>query len=221
MSVTLETQAIEQGLPRLGATARLQALIGAAVVSVDANYPRSIARSDPSLRASLNAGNESPDDDTHLSVVATTTGRPSESPRPVSSPTVRRQFRSTVAELPRPDPQPSCRDRRSGRSAQSVITTSCSPLLTRGNTVELGGIEPPSISRWTNPLRPFPASGLSLPHRRVGWWPGGHRTPGLSLESAVFPAVSGLSHRHPPLLLPGCGGPAPCGISAHDDSSLT
>src|SRR5262245_7855130 len=35
--------------------------------------------------------------------------------------------------------------------------------------VELGGIEPPSISRWTNPLRPFPASRLSLPHRRVGW----------------------------------------------------
>ena len=68
--VTLETQAIEQGLPRLGATARLQALIGAAVVSVDANYPRSIARSAPSLRASLNAGNESPDDETHLSVVA-------------------------------------------------------------------------------------------------------------------------------------------------------
>ena len=46
-------------------------------------------------------------------------------------------------------------------------------------------------------------------------------TPGLSLESAVFPAVSGLSHRHPPLLLPGCGGPAPCGIVAHDDSSPT
>ncbi len=46
-------------------------------------------------------------------------------------------------------------------------------------------------------------------------------TPGLSLEPAVFPAVSGLSHRHPPLLLPGCGGPAPCGIAAHDDSSPT
>ena len=37
----------------------------------------------------------------------TTTGRPSEWPRPVSSPTVRRQFGAQVAELPRSDPQPS------------------------------------------------------------------------------------------------------------------
>ena len=51
---------------------------------------------------------------------------------------------------------------------------------------------------------------------RDGWPP----TPGLSLESAVFPAVSGLSHRHPPLLLPGCGGVAPCGIAAHDVCQL-
>jgi hypothetical protein len=34
--------------------------------------------------------------------------------------------------------------------------------------VELGGIEPPSISRWTNPLRPFPSLGLTQPRRRVG-----------------------------------------------------
>src|SRR5262245_6723559 len=39
----------------------------------------------------------------------------------------------------------------------------------RHHAVELGGIEPPSISRWTNPLRPFPTSRLTLPHRRVGW----------------------------------------------------
>ena len=45
--------------------------------------------------------------------------------------------------------------------------------------------------------------------------------PELSRESAVFLAVSGLSRRHPSLLLPGCDGLAPCGISAHDDSSLT
>ena len=50
---------------------------------------------------------------------------------------------------------------------------------------------------------------------RYRWPP----TPGLSLESAVFPAVSVLSHRHPPLLLPGCDGLAPCGISAHDFAS--
>jgi hypothetical protein len=40
--------------------------------------------------------------------------------------------------------------------------------LSRGGAVELGGIEPPSISRWTNPLRPFPALRLSQPLRRVG-----------------------------------------------------
>ena len=40
----------------------------------------------------------------------------------------------------------------------------------------------------------------------------------LSGKPAVFPAVSGLSLRHPPLLLTGCGGSAPCGIAAHDVS---
>ena len=61
--------------------------------------------------------------------------------------------------------------------------------------VELGGIEPPSISRWTNPLRPFPTSRLSLPHRRVGWWPRGHQRlvfpwsqPSFR-PSVVFPTV--------------------------------
>jgi hypothetical protein len=34
--------------------------------------------------------------------------------------------------------------------------------------VELGGIEPPSISRWTNPLRPFPSLTLTQRRRRVG-----------------------------------------------------
>jgi hypothetical protein len=43
----------------------------------------------------------------------------------------------------------------------------------------------------------------------------------LSEPSAVFRAVSGLPRRHPPLLLPGCGGPAPCGLAAHDVSLLT
>ena len=41
----------------------------------------------------------------------------------------------------------------------------------------------------------------------------------LSVRSAVFHAVSGLSNCHPPLLLPGCGGSAPCAISGHDVSS--
>ena len=46
-------------------------------------------------------------------------------------------------------------------------------------------------------------------------------TPELSRESALFLAVSVLSRRHPSLLLPGCDGLAPCGITAHDDCLLT
>ena len=42
--------------------------------------------------------------------------------------------------------------------------------------------------------------------------------PDLSPVSAVFPAVSGLSRRHPPLLLPGCGGSAPRALTGRDDS---
>jgi hypothetical protein len=59
-------------------------------------------------------------------------------------------------------------------------------------------------------------------HRRVGCpSPKWRATDRLSEPSAVFPAVSGLSRRHPSLLLPGCDGLAPCGITAHDDSLLT
>ena len=44
-----------------------------------------------------------------------------------------------------------------------------------------------------------------------GRWASRRRPPpGLSLRSAVFLAVSGLSRRQPPLLLPGCGDQAPC-----------
>src|SRR5262245_16250240 len=43
----------------------------------------------------------------------------------------------------------------------------------------------------------------------------------LSDPSAVFPAASLLSGGHPPLLLPGCGGSAPCGLAAHDVCLLT
>ena len=42
----------------------------------------------------------------------------------------------------------------------------------------------------------------------------------LSGMSLVFPNVSCLSRRHPPLLLPGCGGSAPCAIAGHDVSQL-
>ena len=40
----------------------------------------------------------------------------------------------------------------------------------------------------------------------------------LSGRSLVFPNVSGLSRRHPSLLLPGCDELAPCAIAGHDVS---
>jgi len=54
--------------------------------------------------------------------------------------------------------------------------------------VELGGIEPPSISRWTNLLRPFPVLPLTLWHRRVG-------CPLKANHAQSFLNVSGLSRR--------------------------
>jgi hypothetical protein len=54
--------------------------------------------------------------------------------------------------------------------------------------VELGGIEPPSISRCTNVLRPFPTSTLTLCHRRVG-------CPLWADHAQSFLNVSGLSRR--------------------------
>ena len=88
--------------------------------------------------------------------------------------------------------------------------------------VELGGIEPPSIRHRTPVLRPFPTSSLTQGDRRVSWppvarWPATR----LSEWSSVFPDASGLFRCHPPLLVPGCGGSAPCAISGHDVSSLT
>ena len=45
--------------------------------------------------------------------------------------------------------------------------------------------------------------------------------PELSPGSAVFPAASGLSRRHPPLLVPGCGGVAPRAIAGRSVSYVT
>ena len=56
---------------------------------------------------------------------------------------------------------------------------------------------------------------LRLAHCWVRW----PKPPARLCElSAVFLAVSVLSHRQPPLLLPGCGGLAPCAIAGHDVS---
>src|SRR5688500_20016731 len=54
----------------------------------------------------------------------------------------------------------------------------------------------------------------ALPAGRLGLRP----PPGLSRVSVVFPTVSGLSRRHPPLLLPGCGEQAPGAIAGPDVS---
>lgn len=82
--------------------------------------------------------------------------------------------------------------------------------------MELEGIEPSSARRLTTALRPFPRSSL------FGWLTAGsaglRHPPRLSEEPAFFLAVSVLSRRQPPLLLPGCGGQAPCAIAGHDVS---
>ena len=83
--------------------------------------------------------------------------------------------------------------------------------------VELGRIELPSADVTLTALRPSPRYRLA-----VAGLPGqlGVATPpsGLCQMSVVLPTVNGLSRRHPPLLLPGCGGLAPRNIAARCDS---
>lgn len=75
--------------------------------------------------------------------------------------------------------------------------------------VELEGIEPSSAKRSTSALRPFPRS------RHYGWRTAGSEEhagcspPGLSLGSAVFPAVSGLSLRSAAASVAGLQRPGP------------
>lgn len=84
--------------------------------------------------------------------------------------------------------------------------------------VELGGIEPPSVERLSSALRPFPRSRLYGCRAAGSVGSARESPPGLSPRSAVFHAVSGLSHRQPPLLLPGCGDLAPRAIAGRDYS---
>jgi len=79
--------------------------------------------------------------------------------------------------------------------------------------VEPGGIEPPSFTagaepRYDHPLNTSHTANVMQGHVLFG-------TAGCFPVSAVFPTVNGLSCRHPPLLLPGCGGSAPCDITVH------
>jgi len=63
----------------------------------------------------------------------------------------------------------------------------------------------------------IPASVLTQHRRRVDH-PVTRVARRLSAVSSVFPDASCLSRRHPPLLLPGCGGSTPCAIAGHDVS---
>jgi hypothetical protein len=90
-------------------------------------------------------------------------------------------------------------------------------VFLRKPLVELGRIELPSAKRNYSSLRPFPRFQLYGCRTAGSVWCY-HPPPSLSLMSAVFPAVSGLSRRHPLLLLPGCKEQAPCAISGHCDS---
>ena len=103
---------------------------------------------------------------------------------------------------------------------------------------------------WSEGYRPAPTTLEISPERSWSWGesnprpPSGHRPrydhsrdcgstvtalpgqlslrspPDLSPVPAVFPAVSGLSRRHPLLLLPGCSGQAPRALASRDDSQL-
>lgn len=79
--------------------------------------------------------------------------------------------------------------------------------------VELGRIELPSARWLPNPIRPFPHCTITA-SAPVGQLPEGHRKVFPYSQhsfwlSAVFPCGP------PPLLLPGCGDPAPCAITGH------
>ncbi len=85
----------------------------------------------------------------------------------------------------------------------------------------------PSVESWreSNP-RPSSGNRPCYDHSRdcgstatapPGRW-SSRSPPGLSPMPAVFPAASGLSRRHPLLLLPGCSGQAPRALTGRDDS---
>ena len=79
--------------------------------------------------------------------------------------------------------------------------------------VELGGIEPPSAWRSRIAIRPSPDLWLT-----VATPPGGRTVESFLDRQGSFPPVSGLSRRPPLLLLPGCSGLAPRGLSARNVS---
>src|SRR4029079_1538568 len=98
---------------------------------------------------------------------------------------------SSKASAPSPNPN--------GEGAYAL-----SAAYARGNAWSWGESNPRPSGAVPPVLRPFPTMRLTLPHRRVGWppkWPSGR----LCDLSSVFPDAIGLSRRHLPLLLPGCG----------------
>jgi hypothetical protein len=65
----------------------------------------------------------------------------------------------------------------------------CERCPATSHSVELGGIEPPSVEWMTTALRPFPwTTACRLPYRRVGW-------PHEEAAAGSFPGASGLSRR--------------------------
>ena len=81
-------------------------------------------------------------------------------------------------------------------------------LFRQHRLVELGGIEPPSARWLPNLLRPFPTLQLTAAEPAGRLTPKGP-LPGLSLASAVFLAVSGLSLRSTPTSVAGLWGSGP------------
>ena len=110
----------------------------------------------------------------------------------------------------------------SGLVPRDQLGRGCQKSLPSGvaqEYVELEGIEPSSAEGLQPALRPFPCS------RRYGYLIAGSNEPKpnrrifLRCQRSFSPSVV-FPYGPPTLLLPGCDGQAPRGITARDDSLL-
>src|SRR5687768_16545490 len=112
------------------------------------------------------------------------------------------------AHEPHNGPQLTCSELKAGLATQLQQRT---PL--RRCALGSGGNR--TLVLWTVTVRATTVpetAAQRLPPCRVRWATRAP-PPGLCQVSAVFPAASRLSGRHPPLLLPGCGEQAPGAIA--------
>ena len=158
--------------------------------------------------------------------------KPRPNPHPAARPRPRRAHhprphRRNPAH-PHPRPHPHLPTHRQTPRTTPKTTTTRTPIegsgvsdVSRHHTVP-GGIRTPVHQAVTARATTIPecgAHGAPPPGRLTSGWRSTDRlsepSAVLSLPSACFQAVI------PPLLLPGCGGAAPCGLAAHDGCQFT